>query len=76
MEKRNIIGDNVRRLRKKQKLTQEELTARLQTNGLSIDRPILTKIELKKREVYDYEVLSISKALGVRIEELFYEDKL
>lgn len=71
MKKRNIIGDNVRRLRKKQKLTQEELTAKLQTVGLDIDRPMLTRIELKQREVYDYEVLGIANALNIPIEELF-----
>lgn len=71
MEKRNIIGFNVRRLRKKQKLTQEELTARLQVEGLNIDRPMLTRIELKQREVYDYEVFILSKALNVTIDELF-----
>lgn len=71
MEKRNIIGDNVRRLRKEQKLTQEELTAKLQIEGLDIDRPMLTRIELKQREVYDYEALGIAKALNIPIEELF-----
>lgn len=71
MEERNIIGDNVRRLRKKQKLTQEELTAKLQIEGLDIDRPMLTRIELKKREVYDYEAWCIAKTLNVPIEELF-----
>lgn len=76
MEKRNIIGDNVRRLRIQQKLTQEEFTAKLQTIGLDIDRPMLTRIELKKREVYDYEVLYISKAFNVSIEELFKKNKL
>ena len=76
MKKRNIIVDNVRRLRKQQKLTQEELTAKLQTEGLDIDRPMLTRIELKQREVYDYEALGISNALNVPIEELFNINKL
>lgn len=71
MEKRNIIGYNVRRLRKEQNLTQEELTAKLQTLGLDIDRPMLTRIELKQREVYDYEALRIADALNISIEELF-----
>lgn len=71
MVKRNIIGDNVRRLRKERNFTQEELTAKLQIEGLNIDRPMLTKIELKQREVYDYEALYISKVLNVPIEELF-----
>lgn len=76
MKKRNIIGDNVRRLRKEQKLTQEELTAKLQTEGLDIDRPMLTRIELNQREVYDYEVLGISNALNIPIKELFNINKL
>lgn len=71
MKKRNIIGDNVRSLRKKQNLTQEELTAKLQIEGLDIDRPMLTRIELNQREVYDYEVLGISRALNISIEKLF-----
>ncbi|MDU5111299.1 MAG: helix-turn-helix transcriptional regulator [Clostridium sp.] len=76
MEKRNIIGDNVRRLRKEQKLTQEQLTAKLQTIGLDIDRPMLTRIELKQREVYDYEAMGISTALNIPIEDLFKKNKL
>lgn len=71
MEKRNIIGENVRKLRKENKLTQEELTAKLQTAGLDIDRPMLTKIELNQREVYDYEVLYIANVLDIPIEKLF-----
>lgn len=49
MEKINIIGDNVIKLIKEQKLIQEELTAKLQIEGLDIDRPMLTRIELKQR---------------------------
>lgn len=65
MEKRTIIGGNVRRLRKEQKLIQEELTAMLQLEGLNIDRPILTRIELKQRKVLDYAILFLSKALNI-----------
>lgn len=71
MVKRNFIGDNVRRLRKMRDFTQEELAAKLQVEGLNIDRPMITKIELKQREVYDYEAFYISKVLKVSIEELF-----
>lgn len=71
MVKRNFIGDNVRRLRKIRNFTQEELAAKLQIEGLNIDRPMITKIELQQREVYDYEAFYISKVLKVSIEELF-----
>ena len=32
---------------------------------------MLTRIELKQGEVYDYEAFGIAKALDIQIEELF-----
>ncbi|MCS6103535.1 XRE family transcriptional regulator [Clostridium botulinum] len=69
--KRNIIGKKVRTIRKAKKLTQEELTARIQVKGLNIDRPMLSRIETNSREVYDFEVKAIAEALNVSIDELF-----
>ncbi|MBN1061394.1 XRE family transcriptional regulator [Clostridium botulinum] len=69
--KRNIIGKKVRTIRKSKKLTQEELTARIQVKGLNIDRPMLSRIETNSREVYDFEVKAIAEALNVSIDELF-----
>lgn len=74
MDNRNIIGDNVRKFRKAQNLTQEELTAKLQVNGLNIDRPMITKIELKQREVLDYELFCIAKVLRVSTDDLYRLD--
>lgn len=71
MMKRNIIGQKVRTIRKANKLTQEELTARIQVKGLNIDRPMLSRIETNSREVYDFEVKAIAEALNVSIDELF-----
>lgn len=71
MDERNIIGDNVRKIRKAQNLTQEELTAKLQLEGLCLDRPMITRIELKQREVLDYELLCIAKVLKVSTDDLF-----
>jgi transcriptional regulator with XRE-family HTH domain len=69
--KRNIIGKKVRILRKKRKLTQDELTARIQNKGINIDRPMLSRIETDSREVYDFEVKAIAESLEVSIDELF-----
>ncbi|WP_297632903.1 helix-turn-helix transcriptional regulator [uncultured Clostridium sp.] len=71
MNNRNIIGDNIKKIRKSTNLTQEQLTAKLQVNGLEIDRPMLSKIESKKREVLDYEIKAIAEALMVPIQSLF-----
>lgn len=71
MDNRNIIGENLKTIRKRNKLTQEQLTAKLQLNGLNIDRPMLSKIETKKREVLDYEIKIIAETLTVPIQSLF-----
>lgn len=71
MRKRNIIGNSIRKFRKKRKLTQDQLTAKMQLLGIEIDRPMLSKIENNKREVLDYEVKAFSEALDISIEQLF-----
>ncbi|MDG5855261.1 helix-turn-helix domain-containing protein [Clostridium beijerinckii] len=68
---RNIIGKKVRAIRISKKLTQEELTARIQVKGLNIDRPMLSRIETDSREVYDFEVKAIAEALDISVDELF-----
>lgn len=75
MDNRNIIGENLKQIRRYHKLTQEQLIAQLQLNGLNIDRPMLSKIETKKREVLDYEIKIIAETLRVPIQKLFYEKK-
>lgn len=71
--KRNIIGKRVQLLRKNKKLTQEELTARIQVKGIDIDRTMLSKIETNSREVYDFEVKAIAEALEISVNDLFMQ---
>ena len=77
MRGRNIIGDRVRLARKRAQppITQEELAARLQVEGLSIERVTITKIETGYREVTDVEAAAIAKVLGVSLAWLFGEGK-
>lgn len=77
MPGRNIIGDRVRLARKRAQppITQEELAARLQVEGLSIERVTITKIETGYREVTDVEAAAIAKVLGVSVAWLFGEGK-
>lgn len=69
----NIIGPTVRNLREKQKLTQDDLATRCNLLGWNISRGTLAKIEAQVRRISDKEVLLLSQALEVTIEEL-YED--
>lgn len=71
MSNRNIIGSNVRLLRKKLGITQEDLSARLNILEIDIDIPMISKIENSSREVLDYEVKALTLALKVSINDLF-----
>ena len=71
MKKRNIIGSNLRYLRKKHGFSQEQFVARLHIIGLNIDRTSLSRIENYTRVVYDYELVFFSEALDVSILELY-----
>ncbi|WP_291561842.1 MULTISPECIES: helix-turn-helix domain-containing protein [unclassified Clostridium] len=71
MSNRNVIRSNVRLLRKKLGITQEDLAARLNILEIDIDRPMISKIENNSREVLDYEVKALAKALKVSINDLF-----
>ncbi len=73
VQPRNIIGKKISQIRKKKGVTQEDLAARLNVQGINIDRPMISKIENQTREILDFEILGVAKALGVSIEELFKE---
>lgn len=70
---RNIIGDKVKLARKRAKppITQTDLAARLQVQGLRIERVTISKIETGYREVTDIEAAAIAEALGVSVSWLF-----
>ena len=65
------IGANIRLLREKAGLTQEQLSARLQVNGCDVTRSALAKIEVGQRHLYPDEIILIKEALKVRYEDIF-----
>ncbi len=69
VEKR--IGQNIRILREKAKLTQDELSAKLQVNGCNITRSAVAKIEVGQRHLYPDEIILIKKILGVSYDDIF-----
>jgi len=73
LSNKNIIGNNIYLIRKQKKFTQEQLTAKLNIQGIEIDRPMISRIEQQTRYVLDYEIKGIATALGVTIESLFKE---
>ncbi|MBQ4604211.1 MAG: helix-turn-helix transcriptional regulator [Clostridia bacterium] len=64
------IGFNIRNLREKSGLTQEQLSAKLQVNGCDITRSALAKIEVGQRHIYADELRLIKEILGVAYEDI------
>ncbi|MBR2822524.1 MAG: helix-turn-helix transcriptional regulator [Clostridia bacterium] len=66
----NICGKRVREAREKLRLSQDQLAARLQTEGLGVNQNSISRIETGKRIVADFELVALSKVLGVGMEWL------
>ena len=65
------IGGRIRELREKSKLTQEQLSARLQVSGCDITRSALAKIEVGQRHLYPDEIKLIKEILAVEFDDIF-----
>ena len=67
----NIVGPNVRRLRRKRGWTQFELALRLKLAGYVGSRCHVSKIESQLIRVNDAELYFLAKVLGAALPELF-----
>lgn len=65
--KKNICGDRIHEARCKLRLTQSDLAAQLQINGIIIERDSISRIEIGTRFVADYELRELSKILKVTV---------
>lgn len=63
--KKNICGQRVYEARARKHMTQSELAAKLQTQGVNIERDSISKLESGNRFVADYEVAVLAKVLDV-----------
>lgn len=68
--KKNISGDRIHQARTAKRLSQAELAARMQVNGVLIEREAISKIETGDRFVTDYELQPFAKVLDVSMEWL------
>lgn len=68
--KKNICGNRVHEARCKLRLTQSDLAARMQVDGIVIERDSISRIEIGTRFVADYELRALSKILKVSVDWL------
>lgn len=67
------VGQNICRLREEKNMTQEQLSAKLQTRGCDITRSALAKIEVGQRHLYPDEVYHLKNILNVSYDKIFEE---
>lgn len=68
--KKNISGDRIREARQKKRLSQADLAAQMQVEGVIIERDSISRIEIGTRFVPDYELPVFSKVLNVSVDWL------
>lgn len=71
--KKNLCGPRIRLARAENRITQTDLAARLQTEGVAIERDSISRVEIGTRFVADYELVVFSRVLGVPVEWLLEE---
>ncbi|MCI8497087.1 MAG: XRE family transcriptional regulator [Clostridiales bacterium] len=57
---RNIIGERITQARRKSKMLQKDLLAKLQTRGIDISLPALSLLEGQKRPASDIELNALA----------------
>ncbi|MDD6160758.1 MAG: helix-turn-helix transcriptional regulator [Oscillospiraceae bacterium] len=72
---KNISGDRIHQARTAMRLSQADLAARMQVNGVTIEREAISKIETGDRFVTDYELMVFAKVLNVSLEWLISQDQ-
>lgn len=63
--RKNISGERIREARIKARLSQGALAARVQLEGIVIERDSISRIEIGTRFIPDYEIPAFARALDV-----------
>ena len=72
-EKKNLIGGNLKKLRIKLKISQQDLSNKLELLGVYVCRGSISRIEDYSRTVTDIELFAIAEVLGVDPKELYHK---
>ena len=65
--KSNISGERIRKARKKKKLSQADLAAKMQLEGIQMAQDSISRIEIGTRFIPDYELPLYAKILDVSV---------
>jgi len=70
-ENKNLIGGNLKQLRLKASMSQQDVSNKLELLGVYICRGSISRIEDYSRTVTDIELFAIAEVLGVDPKELY-----
>lgn len=70
--KKNLVGQRVEALRKKQGMRQKELLQLLQERGVEINASGLSKLEGQYRGVSDFELVALAEIFGMTVDALLH----
>jgi len=70
-EKKNLIGANLKKLRTERKMSQQDISNKLELLGVYVCRGSVSRIEDHSRTVTDIELYAIADVLNVDPTELF-----
>ena len=70
LSQNNLIGKNLKKIRKGKKISQRELANKLELLGIYICRGSISRIEEGLRTVTDIELAGLAKVLEIEISDL------
>ena len=65
--RKNLCGEKIREARVKNRLSQSDLAAKMQTEGVTLERDSISRIEIGTRFVPDYELPIYADVLQVSV---------
>ena len=68
----NDIGPNMRRIRIRMGLTQEQFAAKLQIKESDMTRQVVANLESRRRRAYESHIRQIIKVSHCTLDELFF----
>ena len=72
--KYNASGSQIKKSRKKMKMSQEYLAGKMKSAGLNVTQKMISRIETGDRIVTDYELICFAKIFGITVEDLLSEE--
>ena len=70
-DRKNLIGGNLKKLRTELKVSQQDLSNKLELLGVYICRGSISRIEDYSRTVTDIELFALAEVLGVDPKQLY-----